>query len=87
MSYFDRIGTEQEGILRGMQNRLCQLDPLPEAISPLVQHRITMLALRAFFESELNPDPATRERFRRYLGEQFAKDIDGITVARSHPAP
>lgn len=87
MSYFDRIGTEEEGILRGMQNRLCQLDPLPEAISPLVQHRITMLALRAFFDSELNPDPATRERFRRYLGEQFAKDIDGITVARSHPAP
>lgn len=86
-SYFDRIGSEQEGILRGMKNRLCERNPLPPAISPLLQHRITMLAVRAFFESELNPDAAMRERFRRYLAEQLAPELGGVRIARSDPHP
>ena len=83
--YYDRMGSEEEGILRLMKNRLCVRDPLPPAISPLAQQRITMLAVRAFLESELNPDAATRERFRRYLGEVLARDIGDVRVERSHP--
>lgn len=84
-SYFERIGTEQEGILRGMKNRLCQLDPLPPAISPLVQHQIEMLAVRAFFESEMNPRATERKRFRHYLGQTLAQELEHVRIARSSP--
>lgn len=84
-SYFERIGTEEEGILRGMKNRLCQLDPLPPSIPPLTQHRIEMLAVRAFFESEMNPLASERERFRHYLGTTLAQEVGHVLVTRSSP--
>ncbi len=55
-SFYDRLGTVEEGVLRNMEDQLCRMDPLPDAMSPLLQQRITMLAVRSFFETVFNPD-------------------------------
>ena len=68
-----------------MDNRLCRMDPLPPAISPLVQHRVVTLAVRAFLESVFNPDVAERERYRNYLQQVLPTEIGGVTVERSSP--
>lgn len=84
-SYYDRIGTVEEGVLRGMQNRLCLTDPLPAAMSPLLQHRITQLAVRSFFETVFNPDVTEQVRYRDYLQTGLARDFPAVTVQRSRP--
>jgi len=82
---YELLGSEQEGVLRNMKNELCLMDPLPPAMSPLEQHRITMLAVRSFLESVLNHDAAQQARFRDYLQTGLARDFDGVSVERSHP--
>ncbi|MBK6288911.1 MAG: alpha/beta fold hydrolase [Pseudomonadales bacterium] len=82
---YSLLGSEDEGILRNMDNRLCRVDPLPPAISPLLQHRIVILAVRAFLESVFNPDDAERERYRDYLQRVLPSEIGGVTVERSSP--
>jgi dienelactone hydrolase len=84
-SFYDRIGTVEEGVLRGMENRLCMMDPSPDALSPLVQHRITMLAVRSFLETVFNPDAQQQAMYRTYLQTGLAGDFSGVTVERSHP--
>ena len=84
-SYYDRIGTVEEGVLRGMQNRLCLTDPLPAAMSPLLQHRITQLAVRSFFETVFNPDVTEQARYGDYLQTGIARDFPAVAVERSKP--
>ena len=84
-SFYDRIGSVEEGVLRGMENSLCRMDPLPEAMSPLLQHRITMLAVLSFFESAFNPDATEQARYRDYLQAGLARDFPAVTVERSNP--
>ena len=86
-SFYDRIGSVEEGVLRNMDDRLCRMDPLPEAMSPLLQHRITMLAVRSFFESVFNPDAPEQARYRDYLQTGLARDFPAVTVERSDPPP
>ncbi len=77
ISLYERIGTVEEGVLRNMEDRLCRMDPLPEAISPLLQHRITMLAVRSFFETVFNATPGEQARYRDYLQAGLARDFPG----------
>ena len=83
--FYDRIGSVEEGVLRNMEDRLCRMDPLPEAMSPLLQQRITMLAVRSFFESVFNPDAAQQTRYRDYLQAGLARDFPSVRVERSSP--
>ena len=85
ISLYERIGTVEEGVLRNMEDRLCRMDPLPEAISPLLQHRITMLAVRSFFETVFNAQPGEQARYRDYLQAGLARDFPAVTVERSDP--
>jgi predicted dienelactone hydrolase len=79
------LGSEQEGILRTMDHRLCRLDPLPEAISPLLQQRITTLAVRSFLDTVFAADDATRAAASQYLQASLARENPGTSVERSAP--
>jgi len=83
--YYDEIGTVEEGILRNMQNRICKMDPLPDAISPMLQQRIVLLAAFSFFEQVFNPDETARDRYRDYLERVLPAEISGVDVERSSP--
>ena len=83
--FIDRIGSEAEGVSRHFDQRVCQLDPLPSAISPLVQHRITVLAIASFLTSILDPDPAQRSAASDFLQNVLARENAGVTVERSAP--
>jgi dienelactone hydrolase len=85
-SFYDRLGSVEEGVLRGMEDSLCRMDPLPDAMSPLLQQRITMLAVRSFFESVFNPDASQQARYRDYLQAGLARDFPAVTVERSTPS-
>jgi predicted dienelactone hydrolase len=82
---YSLIGSESEGILRNMDNSVCRVNPLPQAISPLLQHRVEMLAVRAFLESVFNADASEQARYRNYLQQVLATEIDGVSVERSAP--
>lgn len=84
-SFYDRLGTVEEGVLRTMKNQLCRMDPLPEAMSPLLQQRITMLAVLSFFETAFNPDATEQARYRDYLQAGLARDFPAVSVERSNP--
>jgi len=81
--FFDRLGTPEEGILRSMDNRLCTTDPLPQAISPVVQHRIVTLAAHAFLQSQLDRDPAIRQAAEAYLRETLPEELHGVAVEQA----
>jgi hypothetical protein len=84
-SLYTLLGSEDEGIVRGMQNRLCRMDPLPEAMSPLLQQRITTLAVRSFLDSVFAADPAARAAATEYLQAALARENGGVSVERSAP--
>lgn len=84
-SFYDRLGSVEEGVLRNMKNELCHMDPLPDAMSPLLQQRITMLAVLSFFETVFNPEATAQARYRDYLQTGLARDFPAVTVERSHP--
>lgn len=84
-SFYDRLGTVEEGVLRTMENQLCRMDPLPDAMSPLLQQRITMLAVLSFFEAAFNPDATEQARYRDYLQGGLARDFPAVSVERSNP--
>jgi hypothetical protein len=80
---YDLLGSEDEGILQNMENRLCLMDPLPEAMSPLAQQRVVTLAVQGFLESVLNPDAGARAENEAFLQARLAKEFDGVTVERA----
>jgi predicted dienelactone hydrolase len=82
-AFFDRLGTPEEGIRREMDNRLCKTDPLPEAISPLLQHRIVTLAAQAFLQSQFDADPVARQQAEAYLRETLPAELPGVRVERA----
>ncbi len=82
---YSLLGSEDEGILHNMDNRLCRVNPLPPAISPLLQHRVVILSVRAFLESVFNPDISERERYRSYLQHVLPTEVGGVLVERSTP--
>jgi predicted dienelactone hydrolase len=82
---FDLLGSEDEGIMRIMENPLCRMDPLPVAMSPLAQQRIVTLAVQSFLESVLNPDDRVRAENEAFLRTRLAKEFDGVMVERAVP--
>ncbi len=65
--WFDKLGTPEQGINYEAENELCLMDPLPTAMNPLRQHMITLLTMRAFFESVLADTPDKRAAATQYL--------------------
>ena len=80
---YDLLGSEQEGIVRDEEVKLCRMDPLPEAISPLVQQRITTLAVRGFLDSIFAPGDTQRSEAVAYLQASLAHENTGVSVERA----
>ena len=77
---FPLLGTAAEGIIHMPPARICQLDPLPIALSPLRQQTITKLAVLSFLESAFSPDAENRKANTQFLTQTFAKELEEVSV-------
>ncbi len=83
--FMERLGSAEEGLVHDVRNDFCPQDPLPRAVSPLVQQRIVLLAVYSFLGQNFDPDAAARERYRDYLENVMATELAGVDVERSSP--
>lgn len=84
-TWYNLLGTPEQGINYDSEARLCQLDPLPSAINPLRQIMITRLVVSSFFQSQFSSDAAVREEAQRYLSEKLEREVEGVSYAAAPP--
>lgn len=58
---------------------VCNEQPAPSTMHVLRQQRITQLAVRAFFDSVLQNDPAVRAAAARYLSETLPRELSDVS--------
>jgi predicted dienelactone hydrolase len=78
-TWYHLFGTPQEGILEGGANVDCP-DPLPDAINPLRQHQLVLLAVGSFFEMYFADTEHERQAARSFLREGFARENPEISI-------
>lgn len=64
--------------------RPCVAPPADVAMDPARQQMITTLAVRAFLEEQLSPDPAVREAAARYLTDVLPHDFAEVSVTTAY---
>ena len=74
-SWYDLLGTPEQGINYDYQNELCLMDPLPAAMNPLRQQMITLVTVLGFFESRFAEQPARRARAQRFLSDVMPAEL------------
>jgi hypothetical protein len=77
-------GEEDDALVPVSMPRPCDEAPPCHAIDPARQQLITKLAVGAFFDSQLAPDPAVRRFAAAYLLHDLARDFPEV---RSEAAP
>ncbi len=77
---FPLLGTAEEGILHLSPAPICQLNPLPTALSPLRQQAITKLAVLSFLESTFSRNAENRKSNTRFLSQTFARELKEVSV-------
>ena len=77
-TWYDLIGTPEQGINYDAVDELCQLDPLPEAINVLRQQMITTIVVAAFFDSQFASDPADRAAAKTFLRNTLSDELDEV---------
>ncbi len=80
--WFEKIGSVEEGVVPRDTAGLCTMDPLPRAINPLHQHRLTILAVSQFFECKLGNTEADRAAACKYLLEGLAAENTELSLLR-----
>ncbi len=73
--WYHLFGSPEEGIVYGAENKLCLQDPLPLALNPLQQHRITLLAVTSFFQGQFAREASERAGHQQYLQQGLARDF------------
>lgn len=66
--------------------RPCAEPPADVAMDPVRQQMITSLAVRAFLEQRLSPDPVVREAAARYLTDVLPHDFAEVSVTTAYEA-
>ena len=82
-TWYDLLGTPEQGINYSYQNELCLMDPLPEAMNPLRQHMITLVTVLSFFESKFADDVVRKAEARRYLSDVLPGELAEVSFTSS----
>lgn len=82
-SWYDLIGTQEQGIDYDAVNELCLMDPLPEAMNALRQQMITSVVVSNFFQSVFAPTAAQREEADIYLSQVMAAELPEVSYLRA----
>lgn len=78
-NWMTEIGSASDGIVPAPQPEVCNID-LGEAMNPLLQQRLTTLAVFSFFESHFALGVADRTAAQRFLLEQFPTEHSRVSV-------
>lgn len=79
-AWYGLLGAPEHGVVAGSMPAMCE-HPLPRAMNPLHQQRITRLAVWAFLQSRFAADPQERERHAQYLLETLPRELREVAVA------
>ena len=82
-SWFELLGTAQQGINYDSKNQLCTQDTLPKAINPLRQQLISKVAVSSFFESQFANDLKARSVASDYLEKTISKELNEVNYQRA----
>lgn len=82
-TWYDLLGTPEQGINYQYQNELCLMDPLPKAMNPLRQHMITKVTVLSFFESKFANDVVRKAEARRYLSDVMPSELSEVSFETS----
>ncbi len=77
------IGTPEQGIRQQVNNDLCVMDPLPEAMNVLRQHMITSVVVSSFFQSQFAEKATEREAAAKFISEVIADELTEVSYQRS----
>ena len=78
--WYHKIGSEAIGVLPPVTPTMCQSNPLPSAINPLHQLRLTTLAVGGFLGCEFAVNETAGIDHCEFLKSQFAKENPEIRV-------
>jgi predicted dienelactone hydrolase len=78
-SWFELIGTPEQGIDYNAVNELCLADPLPEAMNVLRQQMISSVVVRSFFQSVFASDASERKSARAYLSGVLPRELTEVS--------
>ncbi|MEZ5571246.1 MAG: hypothetical protein R3E64_04405 [Halioglobus sp.] len=79
-SWFELIGTPEQGIDYSAKNELCQVNPLPRAMNVLRQQMISSVVVSSFFQAHFAPRQIQRNAARHYLHEVLAAELSDVRV-------
>ncbi|MEM1113524.1 MAG: hypothetical protein AAGI11_16535 [Pseudomonadota bacterium] len=77
--WYNLLGTPEQGINYSVENELCLMDPLPEAMNVLRQHMITTVVAGSFFEAQFADEAGTRESAALFLRETLARELADVS--------
>ena len=77
----------EDGVEDGVELAICTENTLPPTMNVLRQQMITQVAVRAFFDSTLQTDPAVRNAATRYLSESLPRELADVSYRPEPPHP
>ena len=80
-TWFEQIGSPEEGVEPSEAPPLCEMDPLPPGMNPIRQHWLTQLAVSSFFEAHFAEDASVRRTSLQFLTETLPSEIAEVSVA------
>jgi predicted dienelactone hydrolase len=80
-TWFEKIGSPEEGVEPRDPPPLCEMDPLPKAMNPIRQHWITQLAVASFFEAHFSNEASVRRNSLNFLTQTLPAEIAEVSVA------
>lgn len=84
--WWEALGSPEEGIVMGRAAPpVCEADAPPEAMNPLHQQRLTLLAVTSFFQGLFAEGHGNRSLHRLYLTVTLPSELPAVSVVRSGP--
>ena len=80
---FEDLGTPEQGISDALESPLPCTKEFDRVMRAGLQHQLTTLAVRAFFESRFASDAAERAAHARFLTETFPAEVAEVTYTAS----
>lgn len=78
-SWSSLLGTSESGVDDSAELDVCSEEPASSTMHVLRQQSITQLAVRAFFDSVLQVDPAVRNAAAHYLRETLPREMPDVS--------